>query len=189
MIVIGADAHKSTHTLVALDGVTGRERGKLTVSSRSQGVLEALMWAADLEPGRECVCVIEDVRHVSGRLERELVRHGQAVVRLPPRLMAGARPAGGLRGTSDQIDAAAVALAAIRAGIDTLPIARLEGVDLDLQGLAGVLGVGQRPAVARRATSSGRPRSFTPTRSRATAESLRSARRRRASTERWRTRR
>jgi transposase len=135
MIVIGADAHKSTHTVVAVDGATGRELGQLTFSSRPEGALEALLWATGVEPGRERVWAIEDVRHVSGRLERELIRHGQAVVRVPPRLMAGARPAGRLRGKSDPIDAAAVALAAIRAGIETLPVARLEGVDLDLRRL------------------------------------------------------
>ena len=135
MIVIGADTHKHTHTIVAVDGATGRQLGQLTFSSRPEGALEALLWAADLEPGRERVWAMEDVRHVSGRLERELIRHGQAVVRVPPRLMAGARPAGRLRGKSDPIDAAAVALAAIRAGIETLPVARLEGVDLDLRRL------------------------------------------------------
>lgn len=133
MIVIGADTHKQTHTVVAVDGVTGREIGQLTFSSRPEGALEALTWAAGLDVER--VWAIEDVRHVSGRLERELIRHGQSVVRVPPRLMAGARPAGRLRGKSDPIDAAAVALAAVRAGLDTLPAARLDGVDLDLRRL------------------------------------------------------
>jgi transposase len=133
MIVIGADTHKETHTIVAVDEATGRELGQLTFSSRPEGALEALTWAAAL--GAERVWAIEDVRHVSGRLERELIRHGQAVVRVPPRLMAGARPAGRLRGKSDPIDAGAVALAAVRAGLDTLPVARLEGADLDLRRL------------------------------------------------------
>ena len=134
MIVIGADTHKQTHTLVALDAATGRHLGEITVSSRPEGALDALMWAARVGDD-ERVWAIEDVRHVSGRLERELIRHGQAVIRVPPRLMAGARPAGRLRGKSDPIDAAAVALAAIRAGLDTLPAARLEGVDLELRRL------------------------------------------------------
>src|SRR5438105_1160151 len=102
MIVIGADTHKQTHTIVALDEATGRELGQLTFSSRAEGVLEALTFAAGL--GDERVWAIEDVRHVSGRLERELIRHGQGVVRVPPRLMAAARPAGRLRGKSDPID-------------------------------------------------------------------------------------
>src|SRR6476659_3347859 len=133
MIVIGADTHKDTHTIVALDAATGRELGGLTFSSRPEGTLEALSWAAGL--GAERVWAIEDVRHVSARLERLLIGHGQAVIRVAPRLMAGARPAGRLRGKSDPIDAAAVALAAIRAGLDTLPVARLEGVDLDVRRL------------------------------------------------------
>jgi transposase len=134
MIVIGADTHKQTHTLVALDEATGRELGEITVSSKPEGALDALTWAARVGDG-DRVWAIEDVRHVSGRLERELIRHGQAVIRVPPRLMAGARPAGRLRGKSDPIDAAAVALAAIRAGLDTLAVARLEGVDLELRRL------------------------------------------------------
>jgi transposase len=36
---------------------------------------------------------------------------------------------------SDPIDAAAVGLAAIRAGVDTLPVARSEGVELELRRL------------------------------------------------------
>jgi transposase len=134
MIVIGADTHKQTHTLVACDEATGRHLGEITVSSKPEGALDALTWAARLGDD-ERVWAIEGVRHVSGRLERELIRHGQAVIRVPPRLMAGARPAGRLRGKSDPIDAAAVALAGIRAGLGTLPVARLEGVDLELRRL------------------------------------------------------
>jgi transposase len=133
MIVIGADTHKQTHTLVACDGLTGRPIGELTICSQPDGVLEAMSWAAGLDGDR--VWAIEDVRHVSGRLERELIAHGQTVLRVPPRLMAGARPAGRLRGKSDPIDATAVALGAIRAGLETLPAARLEGVELDLRRL------------------------------------------------------
>lgn len=134
MIVIGADAHKDTHTVVALDATTGRRLGELTFSTRRGGALEALAWAAGLGE-QERVWAIEDVRHVSARLERELIGAGQAAVRVPPKLMAGARPAGRQRGKSDPIDAEAVALAAIRAGIDTLPIARLDGPDLELRRL------------------------------------------------------
>lgn len=131
MIVIGADTHKRTHTVVALDAATGRQLGQLTFSSEPDGALGALTWAVGL--GAERVCAIEDVRHVFGRLERELICHGQGVIGVSPRVMAGARPAGRLRGKSDPIDAAAVALAAIRAGLDRLAVARLQGADLDLR--------------------------------------------------------
>ena len=66
MIVIGADTHKQTHTLVALDAATGRHLGEITVSSRPEGALDALTWAARVGDD-ERVWAIEDVRHVSGR--------------------------------------------------------------------------------------------------------------------------
>lgn len=57
---------------------------------------------------------MEDCRHVTGRLERDLLAAGERVVRVPPRLMAGARHAVRALGKSDPIDALAVARAALR---------------------------------------------------------------------------
>ncbi len=42
MIVIGVDAHKRTHTLVAVDAVTGAGRGQRTVPASDAGALDAL---------------------------------------------------------------------------------------------------------------------------------------------------
>ncbi len=80
--------------------------------------------------------MIEDCRHVSGPLERFLLDHGEPVVRLAPRLMAGARETVRERGKSDPIDALAVARAALREGIETLPTARLVGPELEIRQLA-----------------------------------------------------
>ena len=55
---------------------------------------------------------LEDCRHLTRRLEQDLLMAGQRVVRVPTRLMAGARRAGREPGKSDPIDAEAVALAA-----------------------------------------------------------------------------
>jgi len=61
---------------------------------------------------------LEDCRHLTRRLERDLFSAGRRVVRVPTRgwdatrLMAGARPGGRKPGKSDPIDAEAVALAA-----------------------------------------------------------------------------
>jgi transposase len=77
--------------------------------------------------------VIEDVRHVSGGLERFLIDRGETVVRLPPRLMSNARQDVRERGKSDPIDALAIARAALREGVDTLPTARLAGVELEIR--------------------------------------------------------
>lgn len=48
MTVVGANTHKQTHTLVACDEATGRHLGEITVSSRPEGALDALTWAARL---------------------------------------------------------------------------------------------------------------------------------------------
>jgi transposase len=61
-------------------------------------------------------------RMPAGRLERDLLAAGERVVRVPPRLMAGARQAVPTPGKSDPIDALAVARAALRE--PTLPVAR-----------------------------------------------------------------
>ncbi|HEV2927339.1 MAG TPA: hypothetical protein VGW74_01495 [Propionibacteriaceae bacterium] len=49
---------------------------------------------------------MEDCRHVTGRLERDLLAAGERVVRVPPRLMAGARQAVRTPGKSDSEDVA-----------------------------------------------------------------------------------
>jgi transposase len=60
------------------------------------------------------VWAVQDCRHVTGRLERDLLAAGERVVRVPPRLLAGARQAVRALGKSDPIDALAVARAALR---------------------------------------------------------------------------
>jgi transposase len=119
--MIGADSHKRTHTLVALDDI-GRRLGETTVKATSTGHLEAVRWAARWD---EVSFALEDCRHLTRRLERDLLGAGQRVVRVPTRLMAGARRGGRQPGKSDPIDAEAVALAALRH--DGLPVAELDG--------------------------------------------------------------
>jgi len=68
---------------------------------------------------------MEDCRHLSRRFEADLVSAGERVVRVPPKMMAGARRSARTRGKSDPIDALAVARAALRES--GLPVARLDG--------------------------------------------------------------
>ncbi len=42
MIVIGADVHKSTHALAAVDANTGQLLGEKEIPAREQGHLDAL---------------------------------------------------------------------------------------------------------------------------------------------------
>ena len=124
MIVIGVDTHKRSHTLVALDAATGATRGQLTIAASDDGTLDALRFAAELDEER--VWAVEDCRHVSGRLERGLVASGDRVVRVAPGLTETSRRAVREPGKSDPIDATAIARAALREGIDTLPVAFLD---------------------------------------------------------------
>lgn len=77
--------------------------------------------------------MIEDVRNVSGSLERFLLDRGETVVRLPARLMADLRRGARERGKSDPIDALAIARAALREGVDMLPTARVAGPELEIR--------------------------------------------------------
>jgi len=124
MIVIGVDTHKRSHTMVALDAVTGATRGQLTIAASDDGTLEALRFAGELDDER--VWAIEDCRHVSGRLERGLLASGDRVVRVAPGLTESSRRSVRVPGKSDPIDATAIARAALREGIDTLPVAFLD---------------------------------------------------------------
>ena len=131
MIVLGADMHKQTHTVVATAAATGELRGEKTVQVGDDGFLALLGWARAL--GEERVWALEDCRHVSGSLERFLMASGERVVRVATKLMNDARRAGRERGKSDRIDALAVARAALREGIEALPSAQLAGVELEIR--------------------------------------------------------
>lgn len=121
MPVIGTDSHKRSHTVVALDEV-GREMGSKTVSATSDGHYALVRWAAQWS---EVVFALEDCRHLTRRLEQDLLSAGLRVLRVPTYLMAGARRCSRVPGKSDPIDAAAVALAALRH--PDLPVAELDG--------------------------------------------------------------
>src|SRR5450432_4193180 len=133
MVTIGIDPHKQTHSGVAVDPL-GVQVAQRTVAARREGFGQLVEWARRLDDER--VWVIDDVRHVSGGLERFLIDHGETVVRLPPQLMADARRGVRERGKSDPIDALAVARAAMREGVATLPAARLAGPELEIRLLA-----------------------------------------------------
>jgi transposase len=123
MVVLGADLHKRSHTVVVIDG-TGRQLAEKTIAATDAGHLELRRWAAQW-PDR--MWGLEDCRHLSRRLDAELVRAGEQVVRVAPKLMAGARRSGRAPGKSDPIDALAVARAVLRE--PDLPVATLDGPD------------------------------------------------------------
>src|ERR671919_1363901 len=131
MIVLGADTHKSSHTIAAVDIATGQVVRDKTVAVGARGFAALVIWARGLEGER--VWALEDCWHVSGALERFLIARGERVVRVSTRRMAGTRRSSRERGKSDQIDAVSVARAALAAGIETLPTAALAGPELDIR--------------------------------------------------------
>jgi transposase len=129
VIVIGVDPHKQSHTACAVSSPNGELTGELTVGARQAGHEELLCWAREQHQQR--VFALEDCRHVSGALERFLIGHGERVVRVPPKLMAGQRRGSRSFGKSDRIDALAVARAALRER--SLPLAALAGAELEVK--------------------------------------------------------
>jgi len=126
MVVIGVDSHKHTHTVVAADA-TGRKLADKTVIATGAGHLELVRWAARFPEHR---WALEDCRHLSRRLSTDLLVAGETVIRVPPKLMAGARRSSREPGKSDPIDALAVARAALR---EDLPAATLDGPEREIR--------------------------------------------------------
>jgi transposase len=129
MVVVGSDVHKRTHTFVAVDDA-GRKLGEITVKAVSNGHDKAICWARE-RFGRDLVWAIEDCRHLSARLELDLLVAGERVVRVPPKMMAEQRRTARTRGKSDPIDALAVARAAQRE--PDLPVATHDEASRELK--------------------------------------------------------
>ena len=129
MVMLGIDVHKDTHTAVGVDPV-GVQEAVRTVRATDAGHGQLVRWARTRWP-QERTWAVEDCRHVSGRLERALLAAGERVVRVPPKLMAGARDSARTRGKSDPIDALAIARAALRE--PDLPVAEHDETSRELK--------------------------------------------------------
>ena len=128
MVTIGIDAHKRNHTAVMVDE-QGRRLTQTTTGACSSDHLALLAWAAGRSRQRQWA--VEDCRHLSRRLERDLLTAGERILRVPPKLMANSRDGARSYGKSDPIDALAVARAALRE--PNLPTARLDGRERELR--------------------------------------------------------
>lgn len=128
MVVLGIDAHKRSHTVVAVDEC-GRQLAAKTLGTATTDHLRLLRWAEQFGPDR--VWAVEDCRHLSRRLEHDLLRAAERIVRVPPKLMAHARDSARTYGKSDPIDALAVARAALRE--PELPTACLDGPEREVR--------------------------------------------------------
>lgn len=127
--VVGVDAHRRSHTLVAVD-LLGRKLAQQTIGTKSEAHAEALRWART-RLGTDVVWGVEDCRALTAGLERDLLAAGQKVVRVPAHLMGRARSFSRERGKSDPIDALAVARAVLRE--PALPVACHDQQSMELR--------------------------------------------------------
>jgi len=134
MIVIGADTHKGSHALAAVEAGTGRVRGGRQIQADDAGHLAAVRWARGLDEDR--VWAIEDCRSCSRRLEQALLAAGERVVRVPPHRMGASRKGEREPGKSDEIDALAVARAVVKDGVEQFPVAYLNERAMEIRLLA-----------------------------------------------------
>jgi transposase len=122
VVVVGIDVHKGTHTAVAVDEAGRRLGPERTVRATNAGHRQLVRWAGGVRrqvavqagPGVRVEFAVEDCRHLTVGLERDLLAAGEVVVRVPPKLMAQTRTSARSRGKSDPIDALAIARAALR---------------------------------------------------------------------------
>jgi transposase len=133
MIVIGADTHKGSHALAAVDEGTGKVRGQREIKADDAGHVAAVRWARGLDEER--LWAIEDCRHVSRRLEQPLLAAGERVVRVAPHRMGASRKGEGEPGKSDPIDALAVARAVVKDGVERFPVAFLDERAMEIRPL------------------------------------------------------
>ena len=131
MLVLGVDAHKRSHTIVAVDS-NGVQQASIMIGTTTAAHLDGLRWACARAESR--LWAVEDCRHLSRRLERDLLLAGERIVRVPPKLMANVRTSARTFGKSDPIDALAIARAALRE--PGLPVACLEGRSREVRLLA-----------------------------------------------------
>lgn len=123
MMTLGIDAHKRSHTVVAVDDLGRQVAQKTTAGTTTIDHLGLVRWADQFGPDRQWA--VEDCRRLSRRLEADLLAAGERIVRVPPKLMANTRQSARTPGKSDPIDALAVARAALRES--DLPVAELDG--------------------------------------------------------------
>jgi transposase len=87
-MVIGIDAHKRSHTAFTVDEM-GRQGFVKTIGTTTHDHLRLLNWAVGLATER--LWAIEDCRHLTRRLERDVIAATASPIRLTPWRWPGPR--------------------------------------------------------------------------------------------------
>ena len=135
MIVLGADTHKRTHALAAVDAGERRRRARSARSPlTSPGICRRCGGRAS---STTSACGRSRTAGTSRAGSRPaLVAAGERVVRVAPQLMGQSPPRRAPPGKSDQIDALAVARAVLREGVERFPAAFLDERAMEIRLLA-----------------------------------------------------
>lgn len=141
MVTIGIDAHKRSHTAVAVDDL-GRKLDEVTVSAVEAGLVELMDWANQFT---KRVWAVEDCRHVTSHLERMLCDNDETAMRVPPHMTGPSRRGQRTAGKSDPIDAEAVA----RACLTTADLPAVAIADPNLETLKTVVAYRDHAVTAR----------------------------------------
>ncbi len=83
MVTLGIDAHKRTHTIVAVDA-NGRQLAVKTIATTTKDHLALLTWASQFTDDTALLWAVEDCRHLS--------RRRSATYSAPARRSFGSRP-------------------------------------------------------------------------------------------------
>ena len=113
MVTIGADCHKESHTLVAVDPV-GRKIAEVTVSNRPTSYTQVLTWAQQLDAER--VWGIENSGSFGRALAQYLVGQDERVYEVNPQLTGRKRRTSLARDKSDPPDALAIGRVVLQEG-------------------------------------------------------------------------
>lgn len=130
VIVRCADVHKETHSAVGADQAA-RVLGQIKVPATTAGHDRVLPGARNGFADQERVWGVEDCRHLSARLEADLLTGGETVVRVYPKLRARARASARTLGKSAPVDALAVGRSVLRES--DLPRACHDGASRELK--------------------------------------------------------
>ena len=110
-VMIGVDAHKASHTAVAIDE-SERGLGELTIRASAGQVEQLLAWA---EPFAERTWAIEGAGGLGYLLAQQLLSAGERVVDVQPKLASRVRLLqSGKSNKNDPNDARSIAVAALR---------------------------------------------------------------------------
>ena len=117
MIVIGADTHKGSHALAAVDEGTGKVRGSREIKADDAGHLAAVRWAG---ASTTSACGRSRTAGRSrGGLSRRCWPPASGSSGSPPQRMGASRKGEREPGKSDEIDALAVARAVVKDGVES----------------------------------------------------------------------